>query len=142
MTVSDLSDPTPCHGLTPWGTLVAADVNGSLLKFRTGGVFSLTLRLAPLDAEAMLSCPYELEDSGSYLFRFSRAARGPDATGRISRRSPRLDDAKGRRLAKSHRIELGSVVRVSFGFSSDAAATSLEYYGLQTKDNERARRKS
>jgi hypothetical protein len=142
-------------GSTPWGTLVSADLNSSLVKFRTNGRFTLTLRINSLEAAPLiqaidlrmdaiyrvskcltLGCPYDPEDGDTYLFSFSKPARTIGKDGKVQRRKPGLWDSKSNRLHMAYQIPLGSVVSVSFGFirqynPARGAGLSLELHGVQ-----------
>jgi hypothetical protein len=141
--------------LSPLGELISGDLNGPLLKFRASGTFTATIRLTALDAAPLIaeiermmetvadvtgsldiSCPFDPQDDSSYYFTFSKPARTISSAGRVLRRAPGLWDAKSRKLAKHHKIPLGSSVRVSYGFNhsyrADSPGVSLEMLGVQT----------
>ncbi len=114
------------------------------MKFRNGGVFTVTLRLTAVDAVPLvqridarldqiydatrslnMSCPYDPENGDTpYLFTFSSQARTTDILGRATKHAPGIWDSKGRKWPKFHKIELGSAVRVSYGFNHDYRADS------------------
>lgn len=158
-TTGTLSESLHCVGpLTPLGMLVAADLNSPLLKFRTSGAFSVTVRLSAEDAAPLIQaidarleniyevsrcldvgCPYEPHEDGTYLFKFTRQARSTSIDGRTLKHAPGLWDAKGRKLPKFYRIPMNSTVRISFGYSHEyrtgvgfAPAVILELHGVQT----------
>jgi hypothetical protein len=141
---------------TPFGELVSIDLDNPQAKYCNGGAFSVTLRLSAVDAAPLIecidarmdsifsitknlrmSCPYDPQDDGTYLFHFRKPARTIDSAGLIQRHMPRVWDAKSRAWPKSHVVDLGSRVRVTSGFSHDYkgdAGVTLELIAVQTAE--------